>query len=198
MGVKSGLYFLSPAQHFPRFPFTLFVRRTLAIPDTLRGLTNLRIACQTSEIPSHGPCVVVGNAARWSWVETHALQPFDCQIIDEAFQLPDYRFQQIAGLAHRLVLVGDPEQLAPVVSYEIERWRCDPAGPHIACPRALVARHPGLLRLSLPVSRRLVPDTIQIVQPAFFPDLPFTALSAPEARRLMAGVAGTTPLDQPK
>jgi hypothetical protein len=185
------------AQHFPRYPFILFVRRDLAIPETLHTLPNLRVARQTGELPAHGPCVVVANAARWSWLEAHTLQPFDCQIIDEAFQLPDYRFQQIAGLAHRLVLVGDPGQLAPVVSCEIERWRCDPAGPHLACPRVLVARHPGLLRLALPVSLRLVTDTVRFVQPAFYPDLPFTALSAPGARRLTTGVAGTTPFDPP-
>jgi hypothetical protein len=46
------------------------------------------------------------------------------------------------------------------------------------------------MQLALPVSRRLVPDTVQFVQPAFYPDLEFTALSAPGERRLV--VAGTS------
>ena len=110
---------------------------------------------------------------------------FDLQIIDEAFQLPDYRFQQIVGLARRFVLVGDPGQIAPVITCEIERWRCDKAGPHVACPFALVERFPQVIRLALPVSRRLVPDTVRFVQPAFYPTLPFEGLAAPGSRSLM-------------
>ena len=105
--------------------------------------------------------------------------------MDEAYQLPDYRFQQIAGLARRVVLVGDPGQIPPVVACAVERWRGNPAGPHVACPRALLARHPDVPRLALPVSRRLVPDTVRLVQPAFYPELPFAALSAPGARGLL-------------
>jgi len=129
-------------------------------------------------------------------MDSGQVAPFDCQIVDEAFQLPDYRFQQIAGMARRVVLVGDPGQIAPVITCEVERWRCDPAGPQVACPRALLARHPGIVRMSLPVSRRLVPDTVAIVQPAFYRHLTFTALSAPGARRLTTAIAGITPLDR--
>src|SRR5439155_7436073 len=128
-----------------------------------------------------GPCVVVANAARWSWGDDGRIGPFDLQVVDEAFQLSDARFQEIAGMARRLVLIGDPGQIAPVVTCELERWRSDPAGPHVACPRALTARHPGVPRMALPVSRRLVPDTVRFVQPAFYPDLPFQALSPPGA-----------------
>ncbi len=42
----------------------------------------------------------------------------------------------IASLARRQVLVGDPGQLPPVVSVELERWSHDPSGPHIACPHS--------------------------------------------------------------
>ncbi len=184
------------AQHYPRYPFTLLVRRDLVLPDDLPALSNLRIARASHELPATGPCVVIANAARWSWIDDGGIAPFDCQIVDEAFQLPDYRFQQIAGMARRIVLVGDPGQIAPVITCEVERWRCDPAGPHVPCPRALVARHPDVLRLSLPVSRRLVPDTVEVIQPAFYPDMPFVALSLPGARSLTTVLTGTTPLDR--
>ncbi len=184
------------AQHFPRYPFTLLVRRDLVLPDDLPALSNLRIARASNELPATGPCVVIANAARWSWIDDGCVAHFDCQIVDEAFQLPDYRFQQIAGMARRIVLVGDPGQIAPVITCEVERWRCDPAGPHVPCPRALVARHPDVLRLLLPVSRRLVPDTVELIQPAFYPALPFVALSAPGARGLRTAISGATPLDR--
>lgn len=184
------------AQHYARHPFTLFVRRDLVVPDNLLHLPNLRVARASDQLPPHGPCVVVANAARWSWMDDGA-DRFDCQIVDEAFQLPDYRFQQIAGMARRIVLVGDPGQIAPVIACEVERWRCDPAGPHVPCPRALVARHPGVRRMPLPVSRRLVPDTVELVQPAFYPGLPFVALSAPGARGVTTAVSGVAALDAP-
>lgn len=171
---------------FPKVPCVLFVTRSLALPADVAGQLAsgaLQLARTAHELPA-GPCVVVANAHRWSWMEEGVAEPFALQIVDEAFQLPDHLYQQIAGLAQRVVLVGDPGQIDPVVTCEIERWRCDPAGPHVACPNALLARHPGILRLALPVSRRLVPDTVRLVQPAFYPDLPFRALSAPDARGL--------------
>ena len=166
---------------FPNRTFHLFARKSLLLPDVLNALPNLVIIRSGNGLPA-GPCVVISNAAKWSWIQDPP--PFDLQIVDEAFQLPDYRFQQIAGLARRFVLVGDPGQIPPFVTCEIERWRCDRAGPHIACPKALVERHPSVKRLTLPVSRRLVEDTVRFVQPAFYPDLPFTALSPNGARRL--------------
>ena len=60
---------------------------------------------------------------------------------------------------------------------EIERWRCDPSGPQVSCPAALAKRHPTVLQLALPVSRRLNADTVSIIQPAFYPDMPFRAMS---------------------
>jgi hypothetical protein len=180
-------------ENFPRLPFTLFVTRTLQVPDYLLAVPNLTIVREGLRLPV-GPCVVIANAKRWSWIGNGA-PPFDLQIIDEAFQLPDYGFHQIAGLARRVVLVGDPGQIDPFVTCEIERWRCDPAGPHVPCPRALAARHPGILPMTLPVSRRLVPDTVRFVQPAFYPALTFTALSAPGDRGLRLTIPGVTPVD---
>jgi hypothetical protein len=183
------------ARGFPQHGFWLFTRKDLPLSPVLEALPNLRIIHEAAQLP-HQPCVVIANATKWSWLPAD-VQPFDVQIIDEAFQLPDYRFYQIAGLAERIVLVGDPGQIAPVVTCQVERWRGDPSGPHIACPHALLVRHPHVPHMSLPFSWRLVPDTVHFVQPAFYPKLPFAALSAPGERHLTLGAIGGTPLDQP-
>jgi hypothetical protein len=147
----------------------------------------------TTRLP--GRTALACSAVRkWSWIDTESAL-FDLQIVDEAYQLPDYRYHQIAGLASRHVLIGDPGQIDPVVQAELERWRCDPAGPHVAAPRALLERHPGLTKLSLPVSRRLVQDTIDFIQPAFYPDMPFVALEA--GRALTFQTPGVAPMDTP-
>jgi len=182
------------AQGFPNLPFALFIRKDLVAPEDVTALPNLQLARADGDLPA-GPCVVIANAWKWSWVVDGHVAPFDCQVIDEAYQLPDYRFHQIAGLATRVVLVGDPGQIAPVVTCEIERWKCDPTGPHVACPRALIERHAGVRRLTLPVSRRLVSDTVDFIQPAFYPELPFTALSAQGERGLRVRVGGAMPVD---
>jgi hypothetical protein len=178
---------------FSQLTFHLLARESLTIPRNVRGFVNLVVIHDITGIPS-GPCVVIGNSAKWSWVDTESVL-FDLQIVDEAYQLPDYRYHQIAGLASRHVLIGDPGQIDPVVQAELERWRCDPAGPHVAAPRALLERHPSLTKLSLPVSRRLVQDTIDFIQPAFYPEMPFVALEA--RRALTFQTPGVAPMDTP-
>ena len=169
------------ATRFPRLRTHLFVRDGLPVPPQL-SVPNLTIVTSGANLPV-GPCIVVANSAKWSWVQEPAPQ-FDLLVVDEAFQLADYRFQQIAGLSRRIVLVGDPGQIPPVVTCEIERWKCDAAGPHVACPKALCERYPSVTRLSLPISRRLVADTVSFVQPAFYPELPFGALTSARLLRV--------------
>ncbi len=185
------------ARGFAHQTFVLLVRRDLAIPDDLATLSNLTVVRNSADLPP-GPRVVISNARRWSWSAANMRGSFDCMIVDEAFQLSDHHFHEIANLAKRIVLVGDPGQIAPVINAEVERWRTDPAGPHVPCPNALLARRPDdVLRLQLPVSRRLVPDTVEVVQPAFYPNLPFEALSAQNERGLVLKTAGRSPLDSP-
>jgi len=172
-------------------PIYMFAKQGLNLPDDLRHEARLRIVQRTGDLPQE-PSITIGNAAKWSWIDTE--DPlFDVQIVDEAFQLPDYKFQLISNLAPRHALIGDPGQIDPFVNCEIERWRCDPAGPQVSCPAALVKRHPTVLQLALPVSRRLNADTVSIIQPAFYPDMPFRAMS--RDRSIHFDVAGIMPFD---
>ncbi|MBR0863482.1 hypothetical protein JQ614_17225 [Bradyrhizobium diazoefficiens] len=179
------------ARNAQSLPVHLFARRGLSLPADVASLPNLVIVHDVQSLPRH-PSITIANAAKWSWIQT--TEPcFDLQIVDEAFQLPDYRFQLISNLAPRHVLIGDPGQIDPFVNCEIERWRCDPAGPQVSCPAALVKRHPSVLQLDLPVSRRLNDDTVRLIQPAFYPDMPFRAMSRDRSVRF--DVAGIMPFD---
>jgi hypothetical protein len=172
-------------------PIYMFAKESLALPDDLRRSARVVPVHRIGDLPQC-PSITIGNAAKWSWVQTPDPM-FDMQIVDEAFQLPDYRYQLISNLAPRHALIGDPGQIDPFVNCEIERWRCDPSGPHVACPVALVKRHPSVLQLALPVSRRLNADTVSIIQPAFYPDMPFRAMS--HDRSVGFQVAGIMPFD---
>ena len=95
------------AQNYSQLDAYLLTRRGLALPPVLAGLPNLRIINSIDDLPATGPCIAISNAVKWSWLQG-AIAPFDLQVVDEAFQLPDYRFQLVASLARRFVLVGDP------------------------------------------------------------------------------------------
>jgi len=172
-------------------PIHMFAKREINLPDDLSHAGNLVLVHDVASLPQ-GPSITIGNAAKWSWIRTEDPM-FDVQVVDEAFQLPDYRFQLIANLAPRHALIGDPGQIDPFVSCEIERWRCDPSGPQVSCPAALAKRHPQVLQLALPVSRRLNEDTVGLIQPAFYPDMPFRAMS--RDRSVHFQVAGIMPFD---
>lgn len=179
------------ARNARSLPIHLFAKADLSLPASVTSLPNLVVVRDVQSLPRQ-PSITIANAAKWSWIQT--TEPyFDLQIVDEAFQLPDYRFQLIANLAPRHVLIGDPGQIDPFVNCEIERWRCDPAGPQVSCPAALVKRHPSVLQLNLPVSRRLNADTVSLVQPAFYPSMPFRAMS--QDRSVNFPVAGIMPFD---
>jgi hypothetical protein len=179
------------ANRYSGFETLLLAREGLPLPADLQLRPRLRVIHRAQDFPE-GACVVVGNAAKWSWLDVHA-PLFDVQLVDEAFQLPDYRFQLIAGLARRFALVGDPGQIDPVIRCELERWRSDPAGPHVPAPIALLQRHPGIPLIKLPVSRRLVADSVSFVQPAFYSDMPFQALGG--HRSLSFDLPGVLPID---
>lgn len=86
----------------------------------------------------------------------------------------------LGPLSVQFVLVGDPGQIAPVVTGNARRWATWSAGPQRAAPEALLAAYPDTVtQLRLLHTRRLGPETTALIQPAFYADLPFTSIRAP-------------------
>lgn len=175
------------ARGWPRYQVFLFVKRGLPVPPSVAELPNLKRIRSLKELPQ-GPAVVIANASKWGFVDEG---DFDLLIVDEAYQLRDSQFVQIAGLADRHILVGDPGQIAPVVSSDVSRWQSMVDGPHVPAPKALLRRRPhSVLRMTLPVSRRLPEDSVEYVQPSFYPNLDFVSTSKSEDRRLEVEIPG--------
>ena len=129
---------------------------------------------QPPALPEGG--VAVACAAKWTWApDTGIRPPFDVMIVDEAWMLAWGTFHLIANLARRHVLVGDPGQIAPFSPAAQERWHGDPTGPLVPAAHAARHRQPHAPLLLLPRSWRLPHDTVSVIQPALYPDLPFTA-----------------------
>jgi hypothetical protein len=141
----------------------------------------------------HGPAIVVATAAKWGLARDP--QEFDVLLVDEAWQMAWSDFMLLSQVASRFVLVGDPGQIDPVVSIDVSRWATSRRPPHTPTPERLLAMgdEVPLMVLELPASRRLPPDTVDVVQ-AFY-DFPFSALAEPSSRRLVSGPGGRDPVD---
>lgn len=126
-----------------------------------------------------GSGVIVATTARWLWMPTNRLAHFDVLLIDEAYQLTFADLGALGAVADQFVLVGDPGQIAPVVTGTTRRWETQASGPQVPAPHALLAAHPDdTARLRLPQTWRFGQDTTDLLAP-LYPTLPFTSARAP-------------------
>lgn len=123
--------------------------------------------------------VAVATTARWLWVPERQYTADVC-IVDEAWQLTYANLGGLAPLSAQVVLVGDPGQIAPVVTGNTSRWQAWVSGPQCPAPQALIAGYPtAVTLLRLPHTWRLGPQTTALIQPAFYADLPFVSARPP-------------------
>jgi len=122
-----------------------------------------------------GGGVIVATTARWTITDPSALA-CDVMVVDEAWQATYADLGALGAFAPQVVCVGDPGQIDPVVTGLTRRWDQSPTGPHVPAPAALLAAHGDAVSVvTLRHTWRLGPDTTALIQPAFYPDLPFTS-----------------------
>jgi len=144
-----------------------------------------------------GAGVVVGTAAKFA-VSLGDLGngAFELMICDEAYQLPYRDFAVLAALSRQHILVGDPGQLPPLVRADIARFEAARHHVHWPAPSELLRRLGDVPVVELPASRRLLQDTVDVVQPAFYRDLPFASAVDPVNAGVEFTAAGLgTPID---
>lgn len=136
----------------------------------------------SKSIDDLGDCqVVVAPAAKWAIVDRSNEWSFG--IIDEAYQMRSDALLPIGSTMARLLLVGDPGQLAPFTEADDTRFRGRPMSPIETAATTILTTHPETVRISLPVSWRLPHHAAQVVSDAFY-QVPFSSGAAPQARRL--------------
>lgn len=122
-----------------------------------------------------GGGVCIATTARWLLSDPQH-DACDVMIADEAWQATYADLGALGAFAAQLVAVGDPGQIDPVVTGPTGRWADQPTGPHLPSPTALTAAHgTALSTVALRHTYRLGPDTTRLIQPVFYPDLPFTS-----------------------
>ena len=130
--------------------------------------------------PSDGGAILVGTTKKWHYCDPSRLA-CDVMIVDEAWQATYADVGALGALAGQIVCVGDPGQIDPVVTGATGRWAGSASGPHRPAPEALVAAHGDAVgRVALRHTWRLGPVTTRLIQPLFYPDLPFTSRRPPE------------------
>ncbi|WP_083734519.1 AAA domain-containing protein [Actinomadura sp. CNU-125] len=135
--------------------------------------------------------VVIATAAKWATLSDGS---WPWAIVDEAYQMRSDMLLRIAGRFERALFVGDPGQLDPFSTVEVERWAGLAWDPMRSAVSVLLAHNPDLPVHRLPVSWRLPASAAPVVADAFYPFTPFRAGTGPADRRLefSAGGMGTT------
>ena len=153
---------------------------------------SVRWESDKNELPE-GPCIVVGTSAKWGTVDLPA--HFDYLLVDEAWQMSWSDFMLLGQVAPRFVLVGDPGQIDPVLAVDGSRWVTAERPPYAPAPELLLQAEtaPASETLTLPASRRLPPDSVEIVRS--FYDFDFGALAKPAERTYAPKKGGKAPVD---
>lgn len=164
----------------------------LGVPTRhLRGRNDPRpvdLSPEVASIPA-GPRldakgVTVATATRWRLTTTDRYHA-DLLLVDEAYQMTYADLIALGDLAEQIVLVGDPGQIAPVVTGQTRRWEGSSTAPHLPAPSALLAAHPDhITQVRLTETHRLGPSTTSLIAP-LYPTLAFT--SARPASHLTVG-----------
>ena len=129
-----------------------------------RGPETITAVQKKEELPA-GPHVAIGTVARWAY---HEEIGYDLLVMDEAWQVTDTAFAKISHLAPRVLLMGDPGQIKPVVTVNVTEWAADLDSPVTPAPNALRHRHPNTPVIELPATWRFGPDTASIVSRGFY------------------------------
>lgn len=143
----------------------------------LPGVTHATRATELAGCP-----VIVATAAKWAFVP-NGDQHFELGIVDEAYQMSSAALVRIADKFDRLLMVGDPGQLAPFTVADERVVRSLAAWPLDTAAGTVLRTHPETPVIPLPVSWRLPPSAASLVADAFY-TRPFAAGTAEGQRRL--------------
>jgi len=140
-----------------------------------------------------GPPVTIGTAAKWATV---AEGSWPWAIIDEAYQMRSDALLRVAPRFARALFVGDPGQLDPFSTVEVDRWTGLSWDPMQSAVAVLLRHNPQLPVHRLPISWRLPHSAAPVVAAAFYPFTGFRAGTGPGERRLGFTAPASSPLDE--
>jgi AAA domain len=162
-------------------------------PLRVHEMPSVTVATRVSDLP--GCRVIVGTAAKWATV-TEGSWPV--AIVDEAYQMRSDMLLRIANRFERALFVGDPGQLDPFSTIDIDRWTGLTWDPMQSAVAVLLRHNPDIPVHRLPVSWRLPATAAPVVAEAFYPFTGFSSGTGPGERALSFSAAGFghSPVDE--
>jgi hypothetical protein len=149
-----------------------------------------RVGAKVGELMS--PAVTIGTAAKWATV-TEGRWPW--AIVDEAYQMRSDALLRVASRFERALFVGDPGQLDPFSTVEVDRWTGLSWDPMQSAVAVLLRHNPDLPVHRLPVSWRLPASAAPVVAAAFYPFTGFRSGTGPGDRSLSFAASASAALD---
>jgi len=162
-----------------------------AASERVRNHPSCRVGAKVPDLG--GPPVTIGTAAKWATV-TEGTWPW--AIVDEAYQMRSDALLRVAPRFERALFVGDPGQLDPFSTVEVDRWTGLSWDPMQSAVAVLLRHNPTLPVHRLPVSWRLPASAAPVVAAAFYPFTGFRSGTGPEDRRLTFTEPATTDVDR--
>ncbi|MCA2215376.1 AAA family ATPase [Jidongwangia harbinensis] len=150
-----------------------------------------RVGAKVAELGA--PAITIGTAAKWATV-TQGTWPW--AIVDEAYQMRSDALLRVASRFDRALFVGDPGQLDPFSTVEVDRWTGLSWDPMQSAVAVLLRHNPSLPVHRLPVSWRLPSSAAPVVAAAFYPFTGFRAGTAPGDRTLTFATPADSALDE--
>ncbi|MEU8656189.1 AAA family ATPase [Actinoplanes philippinensis] len=157
----------------------------------VRAHPGCRVAAKVADLGS--PPVTIGTAAKWATV-TEGTWPW--AIVDEAYQMRSDALLRVAPRFARALFVGDPGQLDPFSTVEVERWIGLSWDPMQSAVAVLLRHNPELPVHRLPVSWRLPASAAPVVAQAFYPFTGFRSGTGPGDRTLVFEQPGRDAFDE--
>lgn len=97
---------------------------------------------------------------------TYAAPQCDILFFDEAYQVTFADAMAAADCADRVVLVGDPGQIGPVITQDTSAWEGTHNAPHVRAPEIFAARDDAVV-LELDATYRLGQPTVEAIAPLY-------------------------------
>jgi hypothetical protein len=153
---------------------------------------NVSVGTRVSDLNNYP--TLVGTAAKWATLGDGS---WPWAIVDEAYQMRSDMLLRIANRFDRAMFVGDPGQLDPFSTVDIDRWTGLTWDPMQSAVAVLLRHNPDMPVHRLPVSWRLPHTAAPLVADAFYPFTGFSAATTAEQRRLAFATRGFGgPVDQ--
>jgi hypothetical protein len=161
-----------------------------AASERVRSHPSCRVGAKVADLG--GAPVTIGTAAKWATV-TEGTWPW--AIVDEAYQMRSDALLRVAPRFDRALFVGDPGQLDPFSTVEVDRWTGLTWDPMQSAVAVLLRHNPELPVHRLPVSWRLPASAAPVVAAAFYPFTGFRSGTGPSDRTLSFATPAASPLD---